>query len=407
MKGRGTKLICHPSPSQRLSEPAATLTLPHQRGRGIEWKAMLPFQIEKIYLDEKAEKDWVSQTILRGLPHIPVEKIEDKRSLIKQYLSMKDPIGIGKRNLLITRFYGRRLKPCPGTSHHLCCGYYVINAITNCPMDCSYCVLQGYLNNPFITLYSNWDELLQEIDTFLSGSFQPLLRLGTGELSDSLALDSIFPLSQVLIPFFAKRNNGILELKTKSAEVNPLLQLNHLGKTVISWSLNPPKMIEEEEIGTASLRERIDAAVRCQERGYPIGFHFDPILYHEGWEKGYEETVLSLFNRVNPDGVAWISLGGFRYPPQLKAIAKERFPNTQIFLGELFPGRDGKFRYFKEIRVEMYRKMVEWLGEVDPDLFIYLCMESQEVWEKVFGWAPSSSHHLNHLFEDRLKEFNR
>ena len=365
---------------------------------------MFPFQIERIYLDEKTERDWISQTVLKSLPNIPIERIGDKRSLIKQSLSMQDPIGTGKKHLLLTRFYGRRIKPCPGTSHHICCRYYVINTITNCPMDCSYCVLQEYLNNPFLTLYTNWDDLLQEIETFLSKNSQPFLRLGTGELSDSLALDSIFPLSQILIPFFAERNHGILELKTKSAEVDHLLSLNHRQRTVISWSLNPLKMIEEEELRTATLGERIEAAKRCQEKGYPLGFHFDPIIYYEDWKKGYQETILSLFSRIDPKGVVWISLGGFRYPPQLKAIAKERFPNTKIFLGELFPGRDAKFRYFKEIRVEMYRKMVERLREVDPNLFIYLCMESQEVWERVFGWTPLNSHHLNHLFEERLKE---
>jgi spore photoproduct lyase len=98
-------------------------------------------------------------------------------------------------------------------------------------------------------------------------------------------------------------------------------------------------------------------------------------------------------------------MGGFRYPPQLKGIAEKRFPKTRIFLGELFPGRDGKFRYLRAIRVEMYRKMVKWLRKVSPDLFIYLCMESREVWEEVFGWSPENSGHLNHLFEERVREF--
>ena len=368
---------------------------------------MLPFQIERIYLDREAENDLVSKTILKALPNIPVERIQDKRALIKQFLSVPDPIGIGKRHLFITRFYGRRLKPCPGTSNHICCGYYVINAITNCPMNCSYCVLQGYLNNPFLTLYSNWDDLLQEIDHFLPSNPQSILRLGTGELSDSLALDPIFPLSHVLIPFFAERHNGILELKTKSASVDHLLHLNHRGKTVVSWSLNPPKIIGEEEMRTAPLEERIDAAKKCQGKGYPLGFHFDPIIYYEGWEKEYKETIFQLFKQIDPQRVIWISLGGFRYPPQLKGIVEERFPTTKIFLGELFPGKDGKFRYFKEIRLEMYRKMVEWLREVDPSLFVYLCMESKEIWERVFGWAPSNSFHLNQLFEKRLKGFSR
>jgi spore photoproduct lyase len=363
---------------------------------------MFPFQIEKIYLDEKAEKDSVSETILKALSHVPVERVQDKKALIKQFFSMPDPIGIGKRHLLITHFYGRRLKPCPGTSNHICCGYYVINAITNCPMDCSYCVLQGYLNNPILTLYTNWDDLLQEIDAFLSKDRQSVVRLGTGELSDSLALESIFPFSQFLIPFFAERDHGILELKTKSANVDPLLGLKHREKTVISWSLNPPRMIGEEEKRTAPLAMRIEAARTCQEKDYPLGFHFDPLIYHEGWEKEYQETVVQLFKQIDPKRVVWVSLGGFRYPPKLKTIAEERFPQTEVFLGELFPGRDAKFRYLKEIRVEMYRKMVGWLKGADPDLFIYLCMESKEVWEKVFGWAPENSRHLNQLFEKRL-----
>lgn len=368
---------------------------------------MLPFQIEKIYLDERAEKDSVSETILKALPNISVETVQDKKSLIKHFSSMPDSIGIGKKHLFITHFYGRRLKPCPGTSNHICCGYYVINAVTNCPMDCSYCVLQGYLNNPFLTLYTNWIELLEEINNFLSIDRHSLSRLGTGELSDSLALESVFPFSQFLIPFFAERQNGILELKTKSANVDPLLQLNHRGKTIISWSLNPPKVVEREERRTASLGERIAAARKCQERDYPLGFHFDPLIYHEGWEKGYEETVHQLFERIDPKRVLWISLGGFRYPPDLKTIAQERFPNTEVFLGELFPGRDAKFRYLREMRTEMYRKMVGWLKEVDPNLFVYLCMENKEVWEKVFGWAPENSGHLNQMFEERVRKFLR
>ncbi len=368
---------------------------------------MMPFQIEKIYIDDKAEDDWVSRAITKRLTHIPVERVTDKKNLIKRTFSEQDPISQGKKALFITHFYGRRLKPCPGTSRHICCGYYVINAITNCPMDCSYCVLQAYLNNPFIMLYSNWEELFQEIRAFLSKDHSFLPRLGTGELSDSLALDSIFPISEPLVSYFAEVQQGILELKTKSAEVEQLLSLNHRGRTVVSWSINPEQIIREEERRTASLQERLDAAKKCQESGYAVGFHFDPLIDHESWEKSYEETVRALFKTINTKRIAWVSLGGFRYPQPLKGVAKERFPDARVFLGELFPGKDGKFRYLKEIRIEMFRKVVTWLREGDPDLFIYLCMESQEVWERVFGWAPHNSSHLNQLFEERWKKFSK
>lgn len=360
--------------------------------------------IERIYIDKEAKNDWLADRVIKALPRIPIEEINDKKDLIQKYKVYSDPFSIGKRQIFITHFRGRRLKPCPGTSHHICCGYYVINAITNCPMDCSYCVLQEYLNNPFLTLYSNIDELLHEIEEFISNQ-KFFIRLGTGELSDSLALESIFPISQILIQFFEKKEGLILELKTKSSEVEGILSLRHSGKTVVSWSLNPPSLIDLEEIGTAPFEERIRAAKRCERAGYPLGFHFDPIIYYKGWERDYQECIYSLFNQIDPKRVIWISLGGFRYPPRLKSISENRFPKTRIFLGELFPGRDGKFRYLRDIRVELYKKIAGWLKEIEPELFIYLCMESKEVWEEVFGWAPQNGNHLNQLFRDRVRKF--
>lgn len=368
-----------------------------------EWISSFP--IEKIYVDEKAKEDEWSRLLLERLSDVPVEVVSEKKPLIKEALLAADPFGVGKKRLFLTRFYGRRLKPCPGTSHHICCGYKVINAVTNCPMDCSYCVLQVYLNNPFLTIYVNWEDLLDEMESFINGHTGSILRLGTGELSDSLALEGILPLSERLVPFFARKDRVILELKTKSAEIDRLLGLDHRGRTVVSWSLNPAEVVVTEERRTASLAERIEAARRCQEAGYPLGFHFDPLIHYEGWEKGYRETIRRLFRSVDPRGVIWVSLGGFRYPRDLKGIAKERFPETRIFLGEMFPGKDGKFRYLREIRVEMYRQLLAWLREADRELFVYLCMESQEVWKDVFGWAPSSSAHLNALFEERVVAF--
>ena len=50
---------------------------------------------------------------------------------------------------------------------------------------------------------------------------------------------------------------------------------------------------------------------------------------------------------------------------------------------------DGKLRYFQPLRVEMYRKMVGWIRRAAPTVKIYLCMESREVWQQVFGFAPA------------------
>jgi spore photoproduct lyase len=42
--------------------------------------------------------------------------------------------------------------------------------------------------------------------------------------------------------------------------------------------MNPQQVIDLDEHGTASLSERLLAARRCQNAGYRLGFHFDPIV---------------------------------------------------------------------------------------------------------------------------------
>ena len=78
-------------------------------------------------------------------------------------------------------------------------------------------------------------------------------RIGTGELTDSLALDRLTGLSRRLVPYFAELPNATLELKTKSAEIGELLNLDSRGRTVVSWSVNAPAIVERDPAGLRHL----------------------------------------------------------------------------------------------------------------------------------------------------------
>jgi len=296
---------------------------------------------------------------------------------------------------------------CPGTSGHICCGYKIIDLMSGCPMDCSYCILQGYLTNPVITLFMSLSDLIDELEKASSEKASGFFRVGPGELSDSLALDQLTQFTDELVPWFANRRDTLLELKTKSDVVDQLPDLRHGGQTVVSWSLNPQSIIESEEHGTPSLAKRLDAAKRCQEAGYPIGLHFDPMIFGPSWERAYRDMVEEIFQSVDSKRVIWISLGGLRFPPALKPIIEDRFSGSRILLGELFPGKDGKLRYLETIRVHMFRRMVSWLRRMDPGLFVYLCMETHQVWRAVFGWSPETTSGLVRVFDQRCEEFMR
>jgi spore photoproduct lyase len=158
--------------------------------------------------------------------------------------------------------------------------------------------------------------------------------------------------------------------------------------------MNPQHVIDRDEHFTASLAERLDAARRCQEAGYRLGFHFDPMIEYPGWEADYRVLIEETFAVVDWRKLAWVSMGVLRDTPGLKRTMRTRFPQTQLLTGEQVLCPDGKLRYFQPLRVSMYRKMVQWIRHSAPTVKIYLCMETREVWEQVFGYAPACEKEL-------------
>jgi spore photoproduct lyase len=57
-------------------------------------------------------------------------------------------------------------------------------------------------------------------------------------------------------------------------------------------------------------------------------------------------------------------------------------------------------RYFKPLRIRLYRKMVTWLRECAPDADIYLCMEDDEVWHKALGFVPAEHGGLQRMLDE-------
>ena len=71
--------------------------------------------------------------------------------------------------------------------------------------------------------------------------------------------------------------------------------------------------------------------------------------------------------------------------PALKGIMQTRFPGSSLASAEWIRGMDGKLRYFKPRRIEIYKTVVEMIRRISPHVTLYLCMESPEVWQQVFG----------------------
>jgi spore photoproduct lyase len=266
-------------------------------------------------------------------------------------------------------------------------------------MDCTYCILQGYVNLPAMTVFVNTRDLLAELEGRLAEDPNKVWRLGTGEFGDSLALDELTGLNEILIPWFAGRKQAYLEIKSKWRLPDELLSLGSSPQVVFAWSLNPAEVTQNSEKYSQPLSRRLRDAARAAAAGFRIAFHFDPMIYFPGWEEAYHHTVALVGEAIPASAVAWISLGGLRLLPPLRQIIHRRFPRSRIADQEMILAPDGKLRYFKSLRVEIYSHMWEWLSEAVPGALVYLCMESPRVWEETFGFSPDSNDLLRLLDE--------
>lgn len=358
--------------------------------------------IDSLLIDKTIKDHQITKNYLKSLPDAEVEYIENPDEQKSEFLH--ETTSNGKRKIFLTRKKGHVLKQCPGTDRsYRCCNYHVINQTSGCPIDCTYCILQFYQNNPVTTVYADTENLAMEIHEKVRSQPERFFRIGTGEMTDSLAFDDYSKFSREIIPVFTALPNVLLELKTKSNTVENFLDMNHQGKVVCSWSVNPPDVVSDEEFKAANFDERLEAMAKVQERGFKLGLHFDPILYYKDWESGYEAVIKRLFETVDPDRITWISMGSLRFPPEMKSKIVSKFPKTRIVYQELIKGNDGKMRYVKPLRLQLYHKLYDWMREYGgEDLFIYFCMEKAEIWERIMGWAPESNEHLDYLFAESL-----
>ena len=353
------------------------------------------YRPDQILIQEESWDDPSTHEILARLAGTPRQTIRDIDACLPELRAAADSRTAGKRTLILACNRGSFMKPCPGAGAEICCNYHVINLALNCHLECTYCVLQAFLNNPALTVYTNVDDLMNEVREKTGQAPEAFFRIGTGETADSLALDDITGYSRKLVPFFGTLPNAALELKTKSTRIANLRGLAHGGRTILAWSLNPERVIRREELKTAGLMERLAAARQCRAWGYRVAFHFDPLIHYDGWEADYEHVVRELFRQVDPEGICWISLGCLRFTPQLKDIVKARFPGSRVPYGEFVPGNHGKLRYFRPIRDEMYARMRAWISGHAPRVQVYLCMENRAAWERSFGPAPASTRELS------------
>ena len=352
----------------------------------------MKFNVDALIVAEESRGSALANRLVQALgTSVPVTYVADPRNALRP-LPVADPFDAGKRRIVVMKRRAPFLMACPaGSSKFACCGYLVLVLASNCPMDCSYCFLQEHVaNNPSFQLYSNFADCFAELERLAASAPGRHFRVGTGELADSLAMDSLTGISSDLIEFVRNREFLTLELKTKTDEIDNLLKIDPRSRVIVSWTLSPDAVWKSSEHRTASPSARIAAARAVLETGYRIGFHFDPMIAYPEAEQDYAVLVDELLSTIPADRISFLSMGALRMTPGLRNAARRRFPNDPMLLGEEVPGVDGRLRAFGALRIRLYRTLQERFERAGARIPSYLCMESSAVHQRVFGATPST-----------------
>lgn len=248
---------------------------------------------------------------------------------------------------------------------------------SGCRAMCLYCYLVcNYNKCAYLRLFVNRDQMLDGLikkagatsipQTFEIGSNSDLVLENT--MTDNLCYT---------IERFGREGRGHLTFPTKFDMVNPLLDLNHRGKTIFRMSVNPQDIIHRIELGTSPLQARIRALNNVAKAGYPVGLLIAPVILLPNWERLYSELVEQLADELSETvkKTGFIEIILMTYSFVQNAINTDAFPRAVPLLNrDTMTGRGrGKYCYRNDIRIEaepfLRQKLSHQLGTM-PIVYI-------------------------------------
>lgn len=270
---------------------------------------------------------------------------------------------------------------CPvASAKTVCCNLRTIDAVENCSFGCSYCAVQTFYTDG-IAFDENLAGRLDAIDLDPERPYH----IGTGQSSDALAWGNKLGMLDALFAFARDHPNILLELKTKSDNVRYIVENDVPANVVCSWSLNTPTIVRNEEHFTARLDDRLAAARRVADAGTRVAFHFHPMVHYRGWREDYTAIARRLLDSFETREVAFLSMGSVTLIKPVIGKIRDLGNPTKILQTELVPDPHGKLTYPDDIKVKMFRAMNEALSPWRAGVFMYLCMEKTEIWERALG----------------------
>lgn len=317
----------------------------------------------------------------------PITVLYDEyRTLDGSYKTQVKQVGDGS---IIKRF---DLTPYPEKPEDIVCPHYLeLKWALGCPFNCAWCYLQGTLRFQVRKKAPTWKfttskiydvNPYHKIETHLKRFFRaPTFKneiLNTGELSDSLMGESLeTPFSKFVIPLFETQHNHKVLFLSKSDYVKNLLDIHHHDQTIMSFSLNSPRVAQRWEKSAPTVQRRVHAASTLEKHNYVVRVRIDPIVPWppHTWKKDYKELIDTIFSEFSPERITLGSLRGLT-----TTIFHAYDKSWTEFLTET--SRWGKRIDFNS-RKQSFSELIDYLEQKRGYENVGLCKEPKMMWESL------------------------
>lgn len=251
---------------------------------------------------------------------------------------------------------------------------YQLALSTSCPGMCEYCYLHTTLGRqPVVRLYVNLDEIFTEALRTIKERAPMVTVFEGAATSDPLPLEPYSGALAKAILFFSRQEHARFRFVTKFTCVEPLLELEHRDKTEIRFSVNREDIIHRFEHRTPPLNERLAAAARVWQAGYPLGFLIAPIFLDFGWRDTYKKMLQQVKETLPANVSPTFELVTHRFTTRGKANIEAIFTKSDLPLTEeerrfkFGQFGYGKYLYKPEAMKEAQAFFTETIGQLFPE----------------------------------------
>jgi len=250
-----------------------------------------------------------------------------------------------------------------------------LHSLRGCPFRCQHCPLENVLN-----IMLDVEEFADHVMSRVAGAPQTLYKYDAH--GDVVALEPEYGSAAHLTELFGRQDRAYLMHYTKAGDVDSLLGLEHNGRTIICWTISSHTVTRVVERHTATMEERIEAARRCQQAGYPVRFRFSPVFPLHDWRDEYRQCVELLFSRVKPDVVSLLTLSHLPDYDMIAHLFDRRLLDPEYVEAAEAARDQGQGRPPSPlpdwVREEIYDFMTDEIHRVSPDTPVAICLETPQ-----------------------------